>query len=195
MYFSPIDCVPIGKRYIFPNDFAGMLQEWKQSVRPSEWSAALRSKGMTQRTQLFVCDDHPVVLDGFGSMFRHSSRVEIAGYCSWDERVFQRVRSSRAEILFCDFVQLKESGLVPEGTSRALSKMKIVAFVDAGDLLTCMQALDFGAVGLVAKSSPIEIIEAAVLRVAGGNNYLDEKILSDLAFLASRRPTESQLHQ
>lgn len=150
---------------------------------------------MTQRTRLFICDDHPIVLDGFLSVFRHSSRVEIVGSCSWDESVVQRVRSSGAEVFFCDFVQLRESEFAPDGLRRALSKVKIIAFVEDGDLLTSMQALDLGAAGLVVKSCTIEVMEAAVLRVAGGDNYLDEKIVSDLAFLASSRPTEKQLQQ
>ena len=150
---------------------------------------------MTQRTRLFVCDNHPIVLDGFVSVFRHNSTVEIVGCCAWDETTVQRVHSSGAEVFFCDFSQLSEAEFAPEGLSRALSKVKIVAFVEGSDLLTSMRALDLGAAGLVAKSSPLEVMEAAVVRVAGGDNFLDEKIAIDLAFLASSRPTEKQIQQ
>jgi DNA-binding NarL/FixJ family response regulator len=55
-----------------------------------------------------------------------------------------------------------------------------------------MQALDDGAAGVVLKSSPLEEVEAAVLRVAAGDNYLDEKIVKNLAFFASRSLGDQQ---
>jgi DNA-binding NarL/FixJ family response regulator len=45
---------------------------------------------------------------------------------------------------------------------------------------------DDGASGIVLKSPPLEEVESAVLRVAAGDNYLDEKIVKNLSFFASR---------
>jgi two-component system nitrate/nitrite response regulator NarL len=141
---------------------------------------------LTAPTRLFVCDDHPIVIDGVSSLFRNHHSVELVGSCAWDEKTIECVRQSRADVFFFDYTQLSGSGLSARNIGLALPKVRLVVFAESFKLVETMQALDDGAAGIVLKSSPLEEVETAVLRVASGDNYLDEMIVKNLAFFTSR---------
>lgn len=147
---------------------------------------------MTAPTRLFVCDNHPIVIDGLCCLFRNHHIVELVGSSAWDEKTIECIRRSGADVLLFDYTQLIESRISASTISSALPKVRLVVFSESVDLVETMQALDDGAAGVVLKSSPLEEVETAVLRVAAGDNYLDEKIVKNLAFFASRSIGDQQ---
>ena len=140
---------------------------------------------MTTHARLFVCDNHPIVIDGFSWLFRKHDSVELVGVGAWDETTIDCIRQSGADVLLFDYMQLSESSVSAYHIRLALPKVRLVVFTESFGLVETMQALDDGAAGVVLKSSPLEDVEAAVLRVAAGDNYLDEKIVKNIAFFAS----------
>mgnify|MGYP000057572124 CR=1 FL=1 len=149
---------------------------------------------MALRTRLFVCDNHPIVLDGFASVFRSHDRVELVGACSWDDDPAAYIDSSMADVLVVDFAQLCEEPSAFEVIRHDFPNVNVVVFVEENDLLNAMRALDLGAAGIVAKSSPLGALEEAVLRVANGDNYLDVTMVPNIAFLAGNVPNEKRVH-
>ena len=147
---------------------------------------------MTTPTRLFVCDNHPIVIDGFSCLFRNHDSVELVGSSAWNVRTIECVQRSGADVLLFDYTQLSESSVSPQHVRLALPKVRLVVFTESFSLVETMQALDDGAAGVVLKSSSLEEVEAAVLRVAAGDNYLDEKIVKNLAFFASRSLGDQQ---
>jgi DNA-binding NarL/FixJ family response regulator len=147
---------------------------------------------LTIPTRLFVCDNHPIVIDGVSCLFRNHHSVALVGSCAWDENTIESVRQSGADVFFYDYTQLSGSGLSARNIGLALPKVRLIVFSESVNLVETMQCLDDGAAGVVLKSSPLEDVEAAVLRVAAGDNYLDEKIVKNLAFFASRSLGEQQ---
>jgi DNA-binding NarL/FixJ family response regulator len=137
-------------------------------------------------TRLFVCDNHPIVIDGLSCLFRDHLSVQLVGSSAWDEKTIECVRRSGADVLLLDYTQLSESRVSARNIGLALPKVRLVVFAESVNLVETMQALDDGASGIVLKSSPLEELESAVLRVAAGDNYLDEKIVKNLSFFASR---------
>jgi DNA-binding NarL/FixJ family response regulator len=140
---------------------------------------------LLETIRLFVCENHPIVIDGVVSVFRNHSRVELVGSCAWDARTIENIKRSAADVFLFDYTQLKRSGLPADSVRQALRSARLVAFAESVDLVETMQALDDGAAGIVLKSSTLEEIEAAVLRVAAGDNYLDDKIFRNLTLFAA----------
>jgi DNA-binding NarL/FixJ family response regulator len=140
---------------------------------------------LTTPTRLFVCDNHPIVIDGITCLFRSHHSVALVGSCAWDDETIECVRRSGADVFFFDYAQLVGSGLSARKVGLALPKVRLVVFAESVNLLEAMQALDDGAAGVVLKSSPLEQVEIAVLRVAAGDNYLDENVSIDLTFFTS----------
>lgn len=147
---------------------------------------------MTTPTRLFVCDNHPIVIDGFSCLFSNHDSVELVGSSAWGVRTIECVRRSGADVLLFDYTQLSGSSVSQQHVRLALPKVRLVVFTESFGLVETMQALDDGAAGVVLKSSSLEEVEAAVLRVGAGDNYLDEKIVKNLTFLASHRLREQR---
>lgn len=147
---------------------------------------------MTTPTRLFVCDNHPIVIDGLSCLFRNHHSVELVGSSAWDEKTIECVRRSGADVLLFDYTQLGESRVSARNIGLALPKVRLVVFAESVNLLETMQALDEGAAGVVLKCAPLEDVVAAVLRVAAGDNYLDDRIVKNLAFFASRSLGDQQ---
>ena len=70
--------------------------------------------------------------------------------------------------------------------------MRLVEFEESVDFVETMQCLDHGKAGTALKSTPLKEVEATVLRASADENYLDEKIVKNLAFFASRRFGDQQ---
>lgn len=145
---------------------------------------------MTATIRVFVCENHPIVVDGLSWLFRKTEGIELVGSAFWEADTIEMIANSKADVLFFDFRQLQESCVSPVDLRRGLRNVKFVVFSAGVTVMDTMQALDYGAAGVLLKSAPLHRIEEAVRRVAAGDNFLDEGIARNLAFYSGRPQDE-----
>ena len=143
-------------------------------------------KGLVVAIKVFVCDDHPIVVDGLTWLFSKNDMIDLVGVARWEPGTVDFIAQAQPEVLFFDHKQLHESGVLAADVRRSLRDVKFIVFSAGVTVIETMQALDQGAAGVVLKSSPLHVIEEAVRRVAAGDNFLDEGIARNLAFYAGR---------
>ena len=136
--------------------------------------------------KVFVCDDHPIVVDGLTWLFGKNDWIDLVGVARWEPGTVAFISQTQPDVLFFDHKQLHESGVLAADVRRGLRDVKFIVFSAGVTVIETMQALDQGAAGVVLKSSPLHVIEEAVRRVAAGDNFLDEGIARNLAFHAGR---------
>lgn len=141
---------------------------------------------LTADIRVFVCDNHPIVVDGLSWLFRKTGGIELVGSAIWGADTIEIVANAKPDVLFFDYRQLQESCVSPADLRRILRDVKFVVFSAGVTVMETMQALDHGAAGVVLKSAPLHRIEEAVRRVAAGDNFLDEGIARTLAFYSGR---------
>ena len=141
---------------------------------------------MVGTIKIFVCDDHPIVVDGLSWLFEKNDQVDLVGVARWEPNTLAFIAQTNPEILFFDHRQLHDSCVSAADVRRSLREVKFIVFSAGVTVIETMQALDQGAAGVVLKSSPLHVIEEAVRRVAAGDNFLDEGIARNLAFHAGR---------
>jgi two-component system nitrate/nitrite response regulator NarL len=145
---------------------------------------------VTADIRVFVCENHPIVVDGLSWLFRKCDGIQLVGSAFWEADTIERIVNSKPDVLFFDYRQLQESCVSPMDVRRAMRDVKFVVFSAGVTVMETMQALDYGAAGVLQKSAPLHRIEDAVRRVAAGDNYLDEGIARTLAFYSGRPQDE-----
>lgn len=145
---------------------------------------------MTADIRVFVCENHPIVVDGLSWLFRKSDGITLVGSACWAVDTIDVITNSKPDVLFFDYKQLQESCVSPLDVRRALRNVKFIVFSAGVTVIETMQALDYGAAGVLLKSAPLHRIEDAVRRVAAGDNFLDEGIARALAFYSGRPQEE-----
>jgi DNA-binding NarL/FixJ family response regulator len=149
-------------------------------------SATVGGNGVVTTVRVFVCDDHPIVVDGLSWLFGKNDCIDLVGVAGWGPSTVSIIAQANPDVLFFDHRQLHDSCVLAADVRRSLREVKFIVFSAGVTVMETMQALDQGAAGVVLKSSPLHVIEEAVRRVAAGDNFLDEGIARNLAFYAGR---------
>jgi DNA-binding NarL/FixJ family response regulator len=128
--------------------------------------------------RILVVDDHPLMADALGFAVRtldHATQVETAG----DLRsAIARAREAGFDLCLLDLGLPDCSGLQAlERMRDALPGLPVVVVSGSSDVASVLEALDLGAMGYIPKTSPRDVLLAAVRLVASGGIYVPVEAL------------------
>jgi DNA-binding NarL/FixJ family response regulator len=128
--------------------------------------------------RILVVDDHPLMADALGFAVRtldHATQVETAG----DLRsAIARAREPGFDLCLLDLGLPDCSGLQAlERMRDALPGLPVVVVSGSSDVASVLEALDLGAMGYIPKTSPRDVLLAAVRLVASGGIYVPVEAL------------------
>ena len=128
--------------------------------------------------RILVVDDHPLMADALGLAVRtldRATQVETAG----DLRsAIARAAESAFDLCLLDLGLPDCSGLQAlERMRDALPGLPVVVVSGSGDVASVLEALDLGAMGYIPKTSPRDVLLAAVRLVASGGLYVPVEAL------------------
>jgi DNA-binding NarL/FixJ family response regulator len=131
------------------------------------------------RARLVLADDHPIVLHGLEQLFERQPDFEVVRCCSDGSSALEAVRELSPDVLVLDLRMPSMSGVdVLRALSAAKLKCRTVVLTAALRDRDAVDALQFGARGLVLKESAPELLLECVRRVHEGNQWLDPEALS-----------------
>ena len=134
---------------------------------------------MSTRARLVLADDHPIVLHGLEQLFERQPDFEVVRCCGDGASALEAVRELSPDVLVLDLRMPSMSGV---DVLRALGanklKCRTVVLTAALRDRDAVDALQFGARGLVLKESPPELLLECVRRVHEGSQWLDPEALS-----------------
>lgn len=134
---------------------------------------------------LIYADDHAIILQGLGRMFREAQDIKVLGGCSNGSEALEMIRRLKPDVALLDITMPELDGIsVAEQLRREGNSTKIILLTmhDMPPLLR--RAMAAGVQGYVLKDDAFEDLLTAVRTVANGGSYLSTRI----AHLARQAP-------
>jgi DNA-binding NarL/FixJ family response regulator len=150
--------------------------------------------GVEHAIQVLVVDDHFVVRQGVCALLAGAEGIEVAGVAADGEQAIVEARRLRPGVILMD---LGLPGLDGVAATRAilaeLPETAILVFTSMDVEDEVLAAIEAGALGYLAKTSPQEDFLEAIRRVAQGDAWLPVSLTRRLLSRLKPTPRESQV--
>lgn len=146
---------------------------------------------MLEKTRLLLVDDHAIVREGYRRLLESRADLAIVGEAANAREALEQFKALLPDVLVLD-LGLPDMGGV-ELIRRLLQRdadARILVFTMHREPLFATQALRAGALGYVTKSSPPDVLVAAVYQVAARRQVISPDIAPELALALIERPRE-----
>jgi len=143
---------------------------------------------------VLLADDHPLVLDGLETLFRHEKDLEVVGRCRNGEDTLAALRSLKPDVVLLDIRMPGTDGI------GVLQQMKREGLATRAILLTAnlredqlLEATRLGARGVLLKEMAPRLVLDCVRKVHAGGSWLEQRsATSALARLARREESQRE---
>jgi two-component system, NarL family, captular synthesis response regulator RcsB len=139
------------------------------------------------KLRVVLADDHPFVVLGLKSLFNTDESMQVVGEASNAREVLIRLRQHPCDVLVTDFA-MPEPGKDAQDGLRLIREVRqnwpnlaIVVLTSVSNVAILRSVLYAGALGLVDKSEPIELVMTAVRNAHLGRRFVSETFLASLA--------------
>ena len=140
------------------------------------------------RIDVNIVDDHTMFAEGLAAAVNKSDVMHVSLMFSTLETCRQTLNERRPDVLLLDISMPDGSGIAfCEELLEAYPKMKLVAITFHEEYSVVQRMLDAGVHGYILKSSSVEELEEAVVRVWKGERYISPQVDSILQQAASSK--------
>ena len=143
---------------------------------------------------IFIVDDHQLVIDGISSLLKGSEQINISGSSTNPLEVSLRLSQSSTDILLTDISMPAMNGIE---LTRLLKKdfpdLKVIAISMHGENQIIKEMLDAGISGYILKNTGKQELIEAITKVASGGTYFDENVTREILNSFSSKNDEKRL--
>jgi DNA-binding NarL/FixJ family response regulator len=135
--------------------------------------------------RILIADDHAIVRQGLRQVLALAPELELAGEAKDGWEVIERVRASNLDLnlLLLDMTMPGPSGVeLIKRVREEAPRLPILVLSMHGESQIAGRAIKAGAAGYLTKDSEPETLIAAILKVAGGGNYVEPAVAARLLF-------------
>lgn len=130
-----------------------------------------------KKIEVAIIDDHEVVIDGLVAMLSTSDLLEITYTTQSGKELLGHLQTASPDVLLMDIQMPEISGIeLCRQVLQQQPKVNIIAFSSFDDSSYVKNVMRKGARGYLLKNSDKQTIIRAIERVAGGEDFLDDKI-------------------
>ncbi|HWV32739.1 MAG TPA: response regulator transcription factor [Dyadobacter sp.] len=130
-----------------------------------------------KKIDVVIIDDHEVVIDGLVAMLSTSDRLQITYTTQSGRELLGYLQTAAPDVLLMDIQMPEISGIeLCRQVLQQQPKVNIIAFSSFDDSSYVKNVIRKGAKGYLLKNSDKQTIIRAIERVAGGEEFLDDKI-------------------
>lgn len=138
--------------------------------------------------KIIITDDHPLVRTGIrqtiASAFPDSTIAEAATAAELEMITRQ---DDSADLILLDYFMPDASGFdILDRLTADMPDTPVIILSACNDLVTMRRSIDHGAAGFISKSSPHDLLIAAVQRVLAGGTYIPPSLLEQNAHAGTR---------
>jgi two-component system, NarL family, captular synthesis response regulator RcsB len=134
-----------------------------------------------------LADDHPFVVLGMKALFDTDDGIDVVGQATNVSDLLAVLENTPCEVLVTDFA-MPESGKDTHDGLRLIRKVRqewpavsIVVLTSVSNVAILRSILNAGAMSLVNKAEPIELVATAVRHASIGRRYVSASLVTALA--------------
>jgi two-component system nitrate/nitrite response regulator NarL len=140
--------------------------------------------------RVMIADDHPIMRFGLRQLLEAQPDLRVVAEASSLNDVLTLVHRLCPDVLLLDFSVAGHSGIE---VMRELkdSPTKVIFFTGNAGKQDLIEGLRLGLRGVVAKSTPTDVLLKSIRCVAAGEYWIDRKSLAECATRAAQTPANS----
>lgn len=131
--------------------------------------------------RVLIADDHPIYRKGLRSVLEAESGMVVVGEAAGGEEAVRLSRDILPDVLLLDLAMPGVSGMEALAEMAAaptpVRTILLTASIKKAEIVT---ALQLGAVGVVLKSSPVDLLFESIRSVMAGQHWIGRGAVSDL---------------
>ncbi|MDQ7949684.1 MAG: response regulator transcription factor [Pedobacter sp.] len=135
----------------------------------------------TLLTNLFIVDDHQLVIDGLRSLLNNEERYAILGSCNQPKEVMEMLEELNVNVLLTDINMPGMSGVeLTRNVKKRFPEIKVLALSMFGDHQVIKEMIDAGISGYILKNTgKLELLEA-LDKLAKGQTFFGDEVTREL---------------
>lgn len=148
------------------------------------------------KIKIAIVDDHRLVIDGIKSLLEDHPSFDIVACSDSSVKMLQILKQTPVDILLTDIMMPEMNGQqLAKEVRRLFPSIKILALSMSGEGDIVSQMInDSDIAGYVLKNISKEELSNAILKIASGGIYFDDKILEELDRYSNKRKEAEDAH-
>lgn len=136
---------------------------------------------MQTQTNVFIVDDHQMVVDGLKALLSNENRYQIVGSTTNPHYVLSALKNLDVDILLTDINMPEVSGVELTKKVKILyPNIKILALSMFGDAQTVKEMIENGISGYILKNTGKQELLNALDAIIGGGSYFSNEVTVEL---------------
>jgi len=137
--------------------------------------------GLERDLRILIADDHPMFRDALRNLLEQDSGYRVVGEAADGGEVLEKVRELNPDLLFLDLEMPQMSGLEVLRSLRGVSsEIRIIVLASAIERSQVVEALWFGARGVILKDMPTAQLFKGIRAVLAGEYWVGRGDMADL---------------
>ncbi|MCM5661488.1 response regulator [Galbibacter mesophilus] len=133
--------------------------------------------------KVLIADNHPIVRIGLSTIFEKDEEIEIIGTVSTTTELFNILAVKKPDIVLMEMDIPEVNGIT---ALRRLKKdhqsISVLIYSSQPEEVYALSTLRAGASGYVSKTASIDILRAAIAKIAEGGMFITNELAQRLAF-------------
>ncbi len=133
------------------------------------------------KTNLFIVDDHQLVVDGLRSLLDNEEQYTIVGCSNRPKEVVDALENLNVDILLTDINMPEMTGVeLTRNVKKKFPKIKVLALSMFGERQVIKEMIDAGISGYILKNTGKQELLEALTKLANGQNFFGEEVTKEL---------------
>ncbi len=133
------------------------------------------------KTNLFIVDDHQLVVDGLRSLLHNEAQYEIVGFSNKPKEVLDMLGQLDVHILLTDINMPEMTGVeLTRVVKKKFPNVRVLALSMFGESQIIKEMIDAGVSGYILKNTGKQELLEALNKLANGQNFFGEEVTQEL---------------